>query len=124
MSKYIRTEDKIYELYNKYSNGNYVVWTFDYDKYGSLVKKYLLLEECEIIAEADTIKELCDEFIVVPTARSVSYMKPKLWNFDFKKLVKDYVESKKLCDIYGAIWTNKSLKYVAKMNADGELVLI
>lgn len=65
----------------------------------------------EIIKQADTIKELCDEFVMI------SYGKHKLdigcHSYGDKKI-----------QIYGAIWTDKGLIYVAKMNEKGELELL
>ena len=69
------------------------------------------------INQADTIKELCDEFVL-----------PK-----FREVFAIDVFSKQICinhikcgngDVYGAIWTERGLIYVAKMNEKGELELI
>ena len=128
MSKYVRTKNKIYELYDKYLNGNYVVWAFDYGKDGNFFKKYLLLEECEIVKEADTIEELCDCYVSflnngTPEEYRISPLKI------FKHHSKDWEHEKMFQKtnrfiVYGAIWTNKGLIYVAKMNTDGKLVLM
>ena len=108
--KYIRTKDGClyseedwYELgYSKFENQ---------DDMFTIVKK------------SDTIEELCDEFIVVS---SVSVLKP--WKIT-KKWLKTLEQAKKYepsdkCYIYGAIWTDKGLIYVAKMNGKGELELL
>ena len=63
----------------------------------------------EIIKQADTIKELCDELvcgneIISEEQAKTCYLLNKV--------------------IYGAIWTNKGLIYVAKMNEKGELELL
>lgn len=75
-----------------------------------------------IIKQADTIEELCDEFVVV----SVSFLKPykitRKWVETLKQAQK-YKPSDK-CIVYGAIWTDKGLIYVAKMNDKGELELL
>ena len=59
---------------------------------------------------ADTIEELCDEFVFNET------------------LIYDETEMKWLvsqgCEVYGCIWTDKGLIYVAKMNEKGELELL
>lgn len=106
--KYIRTKDGIYR--NASVPTDLVIICRD--------------RECEvnpsdIIKQADTIDELCDEFIWV-TPEGEHHIKPKtgdgLWY-----LCCDY---KKGHQIYGAIWTDKGLIYVAKMNKEGELELL
>jgi hypothetical protein len=72
----------------------------------------------EIIAQADNIEDLFDEFVWV-TPEGEHRIKPKtgdgLWY-----LCCDY---KKGHQIYGAIWTDKGLIYIAKLTDEGwELV--
>lgn len=104
--KYIRTKDG---LYVAYVNDN-----------ASLEEINNAYKEDKAIAIADTIKELCDEFVLVRnkdnahfTAKldTVSY-----WAYMMKHISKT--------EIYGAIWTDKGLIYAAKMNEKGELELI
>ena len=79
---------------------------------------YNLVEDAEkhlvgIIKQANTIEELCDEFVYVASEkdRPVVCYKPTAFH--------------KLSDnLYGAIWTDKGLIYVAKMNEEGELELL
>ena len=75
-----------------------------------------------IIKQADTIPELCDEFVVVQKDFH------DLLNADTHCLqtLKKYYEINKIevLGIYGAIWTEWGLKYVAKMNDKGELELL
>ncbi len=79
------------------------------------------LEECYkkdyIIKQANTIEELCDEFIAhnhkaSPDVKDVFSIKEEL------HYASDYMEDG--YTIYGAIWTDKGLIYVAKMNEKGE----
>lgn len=96
--KYIRTKDGIYILSEAYWAGN----------------------KDEIIAQADTIEELCDEFVAIhPTNKNANYITgaplKNLYETEYKKFNRI---------IYGAIWTPKGLIYVAKMNSDGALELI
>ena len=68
------------------------------------------------IRVADTIEELCDEFVGVDKTcenehqllRAIPYKCANFWNGG----------------VYGAIWTSKGLIYVAKMDNEGKLVLI
>lgn len=102
--KYIRTKDGIFEL----------IWNV-IEKNGKqfIIEKYdgVIYEE-EAIKQADTIEELCDEFIS-------NYHQPLELKSAREKigLYKDFV-------VYGAVWTDKGLIYVAKMNDKGELELL
>lgn len=88
-----------------------------------------------IIAQADTIEELCDEFVLfyediknelpIPYA---TYERRGIWQSEKqrKKVINEVVNHPDYRKpvLYGAIWTNKGLMYVAKMNSKGELKLI
>ena len=63
------------------------------------------------VKEADTIEELCDEYVVEDRDDFAVFHNLKL-----AKQTKGVV--------YGAIWTDKGLIYVAKMNDKGELELL
>ena len=75
--------------------------------------------EKDVIKQADNPEDLCDEFVWV-TPEGEHRIKPKtadgLWY-----LCCDYKQGHQ---IYGAIWTDKGLIYVAKMNEKGELELL
>ena len=93
--KYIRTKDGIQALY--------------IDEFTEEGKEYY--KNCKI---TDTIEELCDEFVLCE---------------DNHYCVIGDVEAKEMATtnygtIYGAIWTDKGLIYVAKMNDKGELELL
>ena len=90
---YIRTKDAIM----KHPHPNAEVFTSKYD----------------ICKEANTIEELCDEFVVKYEDTH------NLVDYDCAKTIDIEV-----ADVYGAIWTEWGLKYVAKMNDKGELELI
>lgn len=68
--------------------------------------------------ESDTIKELCDWFVVEWENRKpeiMDYGNAK-WNLlNNSSLVKN---------VFGAIWTKGGLIYVAKLNEEGELELL
>jgi len=119
--KYIRTKDgiftisRIYAGHIGYMNANKtgVHWT---------EQKIALKDETPGYKTADTIEELCDEFVVVQKDFH------DLLNADTHCLqtLKKYYEINKIevLGIYGAIWTDKGLIYVAKMNDKGELELL
>ena len=82
----------------------------------------------QIIKQADTIEELCDEIIGIlnkniECERYETSLRigDKLWFDDLE----DAQYNKKYCsEIYGAIWTDKGLQFVARMNSKGELELL
>jgi hypothetical protein len=84
-------------------------------------------EDIEIINQADTIEELCDELVVHnPSNDGDFYPKHFVYQNKWETMLKpmsDYQKSKGI-EIFGAIWTDKGLIYVAKMNEKGELELL
>ena len=110
--KYIRTKDGIIDLskVNIGENG----W--------ESIEEYIAFkqeDQQEPIKHADTTEDLCDEFV---------YIDEKHGHLTYKQLC-DWREDdidfiKKGTTIYGAIWTEWGLKYVAKMNDKGELELL
>lgn len=73
----------------------------------------------DIVNQAETIEELCDEFVIARNGERPTI----LINYDNLSLLKARVV-KDNQKVYGAIWTDKGLIYVAKMNDKGELELI
>lgn len=107
--KYIRTKETI-------------CFAID-DKEVDYFKYQLGVENIKI---ADTIEELCDD-VVIKNQNENPYILYILYGDESEKkfkYVKDRLEYLKECEIYGAIWTDKGLIYVAKMNDKGELELI
>ena len=118
--KYIRLKDKIYT-----DNNLYTITKVHEDSRFKVGDKALstdkIFEKVEDKDIADTIEELCDVFIVIDEDKKRNiYLKEDGWTFD---MIQDLgMWSDRTC--YGAIWTDKGLIYVAKMNEDGELCLI
>ena len=116
--KYIRTKDEIIDL------SNVVIGENGWEN----IEEYIVFKQenqQKPIKQADTIEELCDEFVGVDietkTGCIVQYseldkIKAEMNKYDFEQ-GKDY-------ETYGAIWTDKGLIYVAKMNDKGELELL
>ena len=122
--KYVRTKDGRIHCFlgkNKDEFGFYYLDTNKEDKYRCDNNYY---RDCK---EADTIEELCDEFILVAPYR---FRRPKTAT----ELEKDFEEMKyfytnKNDTIYGAIWIELDngamrLEPVAKMNEKRELELL
>lgn len=73
------------------------------------------------IKESKNLDELCDCFVIewLPTNHKDIFRIDKY----SKEVVKSCIGNNKTT-VYGAIWTDKGLIYVAKMNDKGELELI
>ena len=77
----------------------------------------LLLSE-----EPKTREELCDEFVLYDNQlKTYGLFDKKIITF---KWLQNHLDFYKGMTIYGAIWTDKGLIYVAKMDSEGKLVLI
>ena len=124
--KYIRTADgrildldkiKQYSQLYQFSNGNhlYVEWT-------------VISEEIDIIKQADTIEELCDEFVMQDNDCKLSQLMSHetIYMIQTHTNIDDIINDSKMQNytIFGAIWTDKGLIYVAKMNEKGDLELL
>ena len=85
------------------------------------------------IKQADTIEELCDEFDWKWNEKEFPYSKTRQHDRysvygDLKRAIREEENYGKYLnqdyEIYGAIWTDKGLIYVAKMNDKGDLELL
>lgn len=117
--KYIRTKDGIHEI---------CVSDLDLNEETSIDIAGFRAKYCrgferpitkdDVIKIADTIEELCDVFV---------YAKCDYMELEEAKREKDLEEADWQEDglpIYGAIWTEKGLIYVAKMNEKRKLELL
>ena len=110
--KYIRTETNIFEVVGE----NEKVYKIKAIKHKNLIYSKSKIQT-NVIKEASTIEELCDEWVIIPIGPICN---------PFVRNIKDNI-SHFINDshtIYGAIWTDKGLIYVAKMNEKGELELL
>lgn len=106
--KYIRTKDGIYEVVDTYE----VSYVIGYTEDGFEKKVY----KEDIIKQADTIEELCDEFVYC--------YRDDMSILANEEQIKQIILVGRIQDVRGAIWTDKGLIFVAKMNDKGELELI
>lgn len=111
--KYIRTKDGIYGIDQPIQSEReiQIKWIDDHSFETSWKTK-----PCEW-KQADTIEELCDEFVCA-TYKNKIY--DNLHNAIAYKNSGTYITK----NIFGAIWTDKGLIYVARMNDKGELELL
>ncbi len=120
MKRYIRTKDghivdiSVYKkVVERTFNGKVVAidlnhWGQDSDK------EITFIPVGDIARQADTIEELCDEFVIKGTR--VLYLGIPLQSCELKNIP--------ITQIRGAIWTDKGLIYVAKMNEKMELEVL
>ena len=103
---YIRTKDGVYEVEAETD-------TFYYTN----IAREIGVIKTNRVREADTIEELCDRYVVMDketkeVVNIVTFLAyAKLW-------------SSCKYDIFGAVFCEWGLKYVAKMDSEGKLVLI
>ena len=104
--KYVRTKEGIFE--NEFIKIRVL-------KDGSATMEYKgkFYEPPLNVKQANTIEELCDAFVFEDTDKT-------------KWVLKNCKTAKTLNNgaLFGAIWTDKGLIYVAKMNDKGELELL
>ena len=87
--------------------------------------------EKDVIKESDTIEELCDDYFAISntnykTPIKIDFEKKIIYQWQSNRLVVSYTFEQFIPyhTIYGAIWTDRGLIYVARMNNDGELELL
>jgi len=129
--RYIRTNEGVFELHEKQGN---IEGMFNIKLKNFLNPKgYRIIAKERVIKQSDTIEELCDEFIwkwnesEFPYSTARQYCRFSGWG-DLKRTIREEENYGKNLNqdyvIFGAIWTDKGLIYVAKMNEKGELELL
>ena len=116
--KYIRTNYLFGEIvsHTKLLNGTHLFSIKGLDEILPISEEDFEKHELKV---ADTIEELCDEFVAI----DIGVFGDKTKSY---KTIKEVEEDKTFLfdKLYGAIWTDKGLIYVAKMNNKGELELL
>lgn len=107
---------EVYQIYDEKKGDDIDLWAFTFEGFPYCITKDM------IIAQADTIKELCDEFVIIGSGKLQRYKKPTLEKAIQKKQWLNRLGYK--AKVYGAIWTDKGLIYVAKLNDKGDLELL
>ena len=126
---YIRTKDGVYEVLSEYpepENTTLIsnpVKAFDVKvttrtSNGSSIRS---VYGSEVISQSESIEELCDEFVVIRDNTKINQL---VRTDDINYLKEMMKEDKRIIAIKGAIWSDKGLIYVAKMNDKGKLELI
>lgn len=133
--KYIRTKDGIYELMPNIEQDYEVSFDSKTLEPAYYTINHEWVAKKDVIKQADTIEELCDLFVDTTGLKGIAdgwrfdgYDKSKkaLWWISTSETTR-YIPISEWNDktvIKGAIWTDKGLIYVAKMNEKGELELL
>lgn len=123
---YIRTKDGVYSLVDTYYMCVDGVETYMYDNNGRGVE----IRGSQILKQSENLEELCDEFVFnsdisnyVIDKKFIELTKAIILKIYKENDETDYVKAMHP-KFYGAIWTDKGLIYVAKMDNEGKLVLI
>ena len=107
---YIRTKNRIYKVESK-----------TFDRQGYFVGDYDVILKDQVINQSENLFELIDEFVVIRDSTKIN----QLVIVDNVEYLKEMIkEDKRIVEVKGAIWTDKGLIYVAKMNDKGDLELI
>ena len=126
--KYIRT--KYGKFYKVVADGK--EWVTVEIKLGELSCKSLV-KKTNIVNQADSIEELCDEFVAIPlfdadveVAGLPIHVKKGTHYPVRRESIKKYIGTVKkgTSVLYGMIWIDDNLIKVAKMNEKGELELL
>ncbi len=127
MKKYILTRYGIYEVVKEDDDE----WVDVISNFERKMKCQCCIKKKSIIKQADTIEELCDEIVQVLSNGYHNQCLTSNYYQDMLTQKKVLFPSEMGADyyvnviaIYGAIWTDKGLIYVAKMNDKGELELL
>jgi hypothetical protein len=104
--KYIRTKDAIYQDLGTDNLGWRMILCGKHSQ--------TLDPKEKIIHKANAIEDLCDCFVEVGLGN------PMIVSWEY--VLHD--DDRRNYDVYGAIFTNEGIKYVAKLNEEGELELL
>ena len=115
--KYIRTKDRIREIIEDFGGSCNVKSIFPRGR--PSIDNFTVVSGVRFAPRANTIEELCDEFVVIRDSQ-IPIPFANLEQVRLNRGNYGYSNSK----VYGAIWTDKGLIYVAKMNDKGGLELL
>ena len=103
---YIRTKNMIFQVESE-----------TFDKQGYYIGDYGVILKYQVIKQSENIEELCDRFVVMDKET-----KEVMSIVTFLEYAKLWAHCK--YNIYGAVWCEWGLKYVAKLDDKGDLELI
>lgn len=107
---YIRTKNRIYEVESE-----------TFDKQGYFVGEYDVILKEQVISQSENLSGLIDEFVIIRADTKINQL-VRTDNIEYlKEMIK---EDKRIIEVKGAVWTDKGLIFVAKMNDNEDLELI
>ena len=110
---YIRTKNQIYEIESVLRDNGFVK--------GYNVGEMAFITKDQVIDQSENLLELIDEFVVIRDSTKIK----QLVRTDKVEYLKEMIkEDKRIVEVKGAVWTDKGLIFVAKMNDKGEFELI
>lgn len=112
-SMYIRTKNQIYEIESVLRDNGVVK--------GYNVGEMAFIRKEQVIKQSESLFELIDEFVVIRDSTKVNQL---VRTDDINYLKEIMKEDKRIVEVKGAVWTEKGLIFVARMNDNGELELI
>lgn len=115
---YIRTGKKYWKDIYEAIGEEELYWVV---KDGKDVK---LIPKCNVDKQADVIEELCDEFVLKGVDIILLNKEYTQFRFECDDSWFDITDTELRTGIYGAIWTDKGLICVAKMNDKKEFELL
>ena len=107
---------EVYQIYDEKNGDDIDLWAFNFEGFPYCITKDM------IIAQADTIEKLCDEFVIIGSGKLQRYKKPTLEKAIQKKQWLNKLGYK--AEVYGSIWVDDNLIKVAKINEKGVLELL
>ena len=124
--KYIRTKDGIFKVWNWWNNSGNIPEP-NVETIGCYVGNGKDISIDDIIKQSDTIEELCDKCVCFIDGEYEPYICSVLDIRYLRQLEQfggNIRTNRKYNAVYLAIWTDKGLIYVAKMNEEGEMELL
>ena len=109
--KYIRTKTSIINAFTTLNSKELFDYLKQFDNYKD-----------DLINVSDNIEELIDEFVIYDNFYHSRMTPVAMHTKENQEIIKGYLKQNIAC--YGAIWTDKGLIFVAKMNEKGELELL
>ena len=111
---YIRTKNRIYKVESEtYDKQWYYIGDYD-------VTSNVILKE-QVVDQSENLFELIDEFVVIRDSTKTNQLVRTDSIGYLNEMIK---EDKRIVEVKGAVWTDKGLIFVAKMNDKGVLELI
>ena len=114
---YIRTKNRIYQVESILRDNGFIK--------GYNVGEMAFIRKDQVINQSENLEELCDEFVYV-SKQNENYEKIEKPIIAITRRITSLTKIANAINsvVLGAIWCERGLIYVAKMDSEGKLVLI